>query len=118
MIHLIYIYFLVASVCFGYTIGDPFTEYNILFNFSRSIFWLPAALFILIKIPIVKLWSYDLIQIGLVHLGRNIYKGNENAAQIIEALEKQMFPVWSNWRTGKYYIQGVNKLKKMNAPII
>lgn len=36
MIHLIYIYFIVSGICFGYAIGDKFNDENILMKLLLS----------------------------------------------------------------------------------
>lgn len=114
MIHLIYVYFLVASILVGYQFGDQFNHDNPLWRVVRSVIWLPELLFSVIKVPFVKLWNLDVIQLGRVHLGFNIWKDHERVQEMLPALEKQMYPVWNKWRTGRYFISAVEKLKKMN----
>lgn len=115
MIHIIYSYFIIVGMVLGYYIGDQFNMTHLLLKLVQAVLWLPHLLYEILKIPLTRLWDLDFIQIGLVHMGFNRITNIDEAQNIIAQLEKQMVPIWTKWKTGRYYISGLEKLKKMNT---
>lgn len=115
MIHIIYSYLIITGVFFGYCIGDDFNHDHILIKLLKTTFWLLILLFEVLKYFLLKIWEKDFVKFGLVHLGFNVLKGNENTKYILDEVDKNFVPIWKTWLMGNYFISGLNKLKKMNS---
>lgn len=110
MIHAIYIYFIVAAVCFGVVLGDQFNKNNIVVNLLMSVVWF----YHILKYLLVKLWDLDMVKMTVVHLGYNVLRNQENIGFVFDALDTHMLPRWRKKWYGVYLISGLSKLKRMN----
>lgn len=115
MIHIVYIYLIIASLCFGYAIGDRFKDDTILLKFFLSTIWLPHLIYSLLREAVEIALGYDIVVLTLTLMfGYNPFKNDENKKKIIEQTAEKYLVKWQKTRVGRYKIKGFEKLKRLN----
>jgi hypothetical protein len=115
MIHIVYIYLIIASLCFGYAIGDRFKDDSILMKAFLSVFWLPHLIYASLREVVKVALGYDIVVFTLTLMfGYNPFKNDENKKKIIEQVSEKYLDKWQKTRIGRYKIRGYEKLKRLN----